>query len=81
MLRSWLAQRSVQHTTFSLSMEACCFGQFLRDTCGEIVQLTKPEFSVLVWPPFEAMFWTSSLGRLAKLPGFWLSVMMIVVGD
>lgn len=22
------------------------------------------------------MFWTSSLGRLAKLPGFWLSVMM-----
>ena len=27
---------------------------------------------------FSAMFWTSSLGRLAKLPGFWLSAMMIV---
>lgn len=28
-------------------------------------------------PPFEAIFWTSSLGRLAKFPGFPLSAMLL----
>lgn len=41
----------------------------------------KPEFSVPVWPPLDAMFWTSSLERLAKLPGLLLSAIVMICED
>jgi hypothetical protein len=40
-----------------------------RLTTFSLGMLAKPEFSGLVFPPLEAMACTSSLGRLAKLPG------------
>lgn len=36
--------------------------------------MAKPP--LLAWPPLEAISETSSLGRLAKLPGFVLSAML-----
>lgn len=42
-------------------------------TCLSGSMLANPP-EWLAWPPLLAMFWTSSFGLLAKLPGFSLDV-------
>jgi hypothetical protein len=49
----------------------------VRLTCLSGSMLAKPELW-LAWPPLEAISWTSSLGRLAKLPGLVLALEVLV---